>query len=66
MKISTGQMKTSMESITNSPDKKEERLSRIEDRGGELLYSDSNFKKSNHGHNIQDLWDTIKKPNLQI
>jgi L-lactate utilization protein LutC len=23
-------------------------------------------KKSNHDHNIQDLWDTIKKPNLPI
>lgn len=54
-----------VESIINRLDQLDERISMIDDKGKEVLPSDLN-KEKNHNHIIEDLWDTISWPNLQI
>jgi hypothetical protein len=52
-----------LKNITNRLDQAEERVSGIEDKAGDLLYSDSTTEKkeSNHDQNIQDFWYIIEE-----
>jgi hypothetical protein len=45
----------------------EERISGLENKVDELLYSDNNKrKKSSHNHNNQDLWDMINIKTINL
>jgi hypothetical protein len=59
--------KISKESNTSGLDKVEERISGLENKVDELLYSDNNKrKKSSHNHNNQDLWDMINIKTINL
>jgi archaellum component FlaC len=57
-----------VQSITNRLDQTEERGTGIENKVEAIIHSESNLKKqkNKYDHNLQELWDTIKKLNLRI
>ena len=62
------QSATTDESITNRILEMEERISGVEDILGEINSSTKENLKSNKSltQNIQEIWDTMKRPNLRI
>jgi hypothetical protein len=67
MKNSINQMKNIVKSIINRLDQVEERLSGIEGKVKEILqYFYAAIKKRKHNHNLQELWNMIKRTNLRI
>ena len=68
MKASETQTGTSETSLTNRVQEIEDRSSGIEDTIGEMDTSVKENVKSKYilEQNIQEIWDTMKRPNLRI
>ena len=68
MKETINQVKNSMETITNRIEHLEDRTSDIENKIFNLENKVDQTEKMvrNHEQNLQELWDTMKRPNLRI
>jgi hypothetical protein len=59
-----------MHSVISRQDQAEKRITEVEDKIEKILQSvikkEINKKKRKTGYNLQEPWDTIKRPNLRL
>jgi phage shock protein A len=66
MKASINQMKNTVNSIISQQDQTEKRISELRTRSRRYCTQTTAKEKTEYDYNIQELWDTIKRPNLKI
>jgi hypothetical protein len=63
MKSSTNQVTNTVRSINSRQNQAKKKNIGVEDKIGKILNSENNKEKlKNYDHNLQELWDTIKRP----
>jgi hypothetical protein len=66
MKSSLSEIKNSVEILTNRLDQVEDRVLGLDDKEDKLEYSDNNNNNNKYEQNIQELYDTVKRPKYEL
>jgi hypothetical protein len=66
VKTSINLIQTTMDSIVSRQDQTEEIILQMEDKMEEILHANNYKEKNTHESHIQELWNTVRRPNIRI